>query len=46
MKLLARSMRTGKLVQRIMFRIDRGHTGVTICKGDCEKAAPGRTGVE
>lgn len=34
------------LVQRIVFRIDGGHTGVTIWKGDYRKAVPGRTGGE
>ena len=35
-----------ELVRRIMFRIDGGHNGVTICKGDYEKAVYGRASVE
>ena len=31
------------LVQRIVFRIDGGHNGVTIWKGDYEKAVHGGT---
>ena len=35
-----------ELVRRIMFRIDGGHNGVTIWKGDYERAVHGGAGVQ